>query len=315
MQFPARLTTIQRLAETFNQKVSLDALTHAESQEILPRIGAEIEVPWRYVLADHAEWFNEPYKEFSENKKVAFSKRCDELDEQLQPIYQQATLAGIPKANERLAYHEFAHEPVNWYETLSTEIELLMKAGLIKEGYEHPMHVTISQVKPSTDVGIAAGIIQLYAGSTPTRMLSPQAKWGTRTWADKGKNGIKERTQEELQKGDYIGTEIRTLVAANTKQTYETLRCAQLIGASISAKQNNKHPALAQEWNYLREQFLTHVLKPRNLNKWWDDPTHNKTQWKSFAKLYNNPIKAEAKKYITNSLDNIEERITLQALD
>lgn len=275
-----------------------------EEAKALPLLGAEIEVAWKAVLDDYDEWFSEPYKQFCAEKKEAFNKRCDELDAQLQPFYEATIRAGIPKDDD--GYHEFAHEPAGHYQTLSEEIGMLLDADLIPEGHQHPLHLTISDLQPGSDVGVLASITQLYGGSTPERLTSPQRPWGQRTWADKGTCGIKPRPATELTGGYQTAIELRTLVATNKKQVRDTLRCAQLLATSIT------NPELNHVWEDTKTRYINDVLKPHGLNTWFRDPTRDKTQWRALSNLYDDESSKPALAHVDKTLDTIEAYITKQ---
>lgn len=281
-------------------------LFEAQKNEHIPTIGAEIEIRWSSVLPEHPKWFNEPYSEFSQDKREAFNQRCDEIDAYWQPLYQAVTAAGIPKGNDQ--YHEFAFPYTHWYETLAAEITILSEAGLIPENHNSPMHITIGGMFLNKDVGIAAALTELYGGSNPARLTQPSEE--SLAWARAGSSGIKPRRSKELE-GDYdSGFEIRTLVANTPEQIKKTLRCIQLLSAAIGAdKQPDKYKTdqqLSTLWGSIKEATEENLLKPYGLNRWLHHPARNKVDWEQLGSLYNSNELENILHELNNALDNIE---------
>lgn len=279
------------------------ALEGLESNEI-PTIGAEIEVPWQTVMDDYDVWFNEKYRDFSPEKKKSFDERCNKLDIELLGKYQKTVEAGIPNTRKSNfeGYHEFGHLPVNWYETLAAEIEMLMNAGLAPINKNLPMHVTLGGIEKGREIGIALGIIQLIGGSNKERLLQPTKE--SRTWNAKGDCGTQGRNAYDMQGRFSYGVELRTLVAENPKQVRKTLRCAQLLGTMIHARQNSNGTDLENElkerWFAVEEKMLTQILRPNNLSKWWQNPAYSLEEWNRFGDLY-------GRRETNQFLDEVEE--------
>jgi hypothetical protein len=292
-----------RIAEEFGiERMISETDKQYETNTFLPSIGAEVEVHWRTLLPDYTTWFAEGgYSSFSAQKKKEFSRHCAVLQKQLTPAYERTKKAGIPKDID--GFWEFAHRPAQWYGTLASEIEILFSSNLIRTGYDNPLHITVAGLKPYTKTsGILASTVEFLGGTTSQRLLSPAIQG--KTWNSKGKNGLRSREKRQLQGKNYAyGTEFATLVAQDAKQVTQTLRNAQLLcWAAITT-----HIPASQIWSQVRNHMTHSLLRPHDLNRWWQQPEDNASDWQRFATLMTSSDYAPLKQELNYLVDTLEE--------
>ena len=267
-----------KIAEHFGLPLPRKNPYEGKESMLIPTIGAEIEIPWRCVIPDYYTWFNQPYTDFSDEKRARFNEVCEQIDARLKKLYEFTVDAGIPKGRER--YHEFAHNPVNWHGTLADEINLLFDAGLIPSNQNLPLHLTVGGIPLTKKVGILAFILESVGGSTGERIRKPYNQpYIQQSWNRKGTAGLKERSEDVMQGRYKTGTEIRTLVANTPEQVRYILYTAQMLGASIL------HSDIGHEigWANLEEIVTDTYLAPMGMKKWFDDPSTHLEPWNSLA--------------------------------
>lgn len=156
----------------------------------------------------------------------------------------QSEAAGVPYTHDAL--WEFGHKPAHHYLTLSREVQALMRLSLINPDYSrHGLHITIGGVSTRYDNGpqvLARALEGAGWCSSSLRILSPgNEKDGvgatTLRWACKGVAGVKERNGYEIEEGDRVAVEIRTLQLKSMAGLDRTLRSAYALGAALKAHQ------------------------------------------------------------------------------
>ncbi len=317
-----RLSPIKWLAETYDLPANLSAV-HAdestakrlhETYDLPPTIGCEIEVRRSTLYPEVVErYFGQPdefgryalgYSDLSPEAQKELDAECAVFDDVLKPQYKATQANGIPAGND--AYWEFAHEPTYSWRTLATETDLLFKSGLIPEGYDHSLHVTLGGIaqKGGGPCLILSGLELMNV--PPERILSATVpnKYGAHTsWARRGTDGLRTRNSGELQLNQVEATEMRTLTAQTAQDTVETLRTAQVLATVLKAYRvrhetpENTVQSIAGLWPGFRSLMRT-LWERRGLPiESWGSPHRNPGPWRGWAECL-------ARREDTNSLEH-----------
>jgi len=303
-----RLQTIELLADQAGEAVDHEQLLDNEVRAkllhedfgVLPTIGCEVEVKWSTLFPDLAEEFFGPkddlgrferrYDDLSPASQQELDAMCCLLDQQLKPKYEATKEMGVPAGSD--AYWEFANNPTYLWETLAYEVSLLMKLGLIPEGYEHSLHVTLGgmSVEGGGMCMVLSGV-ELLTISPERILLATQGnRLGTNTaWARRGDDGIRQRLAGSLALEQEVGTELRTLTTASPDQLAMTLSTAQILSAVLAAFRRRKDTAhqptqaLAGLWPVYRSE-LKALWEHNDLPAAsWGPPTKNLAAWEKWA--------------------------------
>jgi hypothetical protein len=268
---------------------------------ILPTIGCEIEVKWSSLFPEVANEYFGPYDELgrptlryddlSAERQTEIDDLSLVLDATLKPKYEEVAAHGIPAGAD--AYWEFANRPTYHCDTLATEVRLLYAAGLIPDGNEHSLHITVGGVM--SDGGGPALVLSALElmHVSPARIIAATLpnKYGTSTsWARRGNDGIRSRGRGFMQLGLQSGTELRSLTSSNPIGTQTVLEDAQLLSAVLLAYRHRYEEALPDDvtalgrlWPGFRQE-LTGLWKERNLKvESWGPPHKNPTAWLGWA--------------------------------
>lgn len=240
-----RIEVIQNVQRYLLPLKTIDYERLASSEEYVhesvPTIGAEIEIPWsaRFPQYSGAVFSNRTYKDMSADERLQFSLLCDELDDRYLPMYEAVTRLGVPR-DKNQKFWEFAHSPVRHHATLATEINLLAEGGLLPEGFNLPLHVTIGGLSGGSGAYFVQMLAEISGASNASRIREPIGDMPiyNRKWARKAPNGLKERRGFELR-GASCGFEMRTFVFNSSKQVVETLRTCQLLSLALGQKRRS----------------------------------------------------------------------------
>jgi hypothetical protein len=168
---------------------------------------------------------------------------------------------GVPAGGDGL--WEFANLPSKHYETLGRETHALMEMGLINEQYKrHPVHITLGGVKTTAAVdALARGLEATGWSTTWGRLVRPALK--DTSWNHKGRAGIRNRPEEELELGSESGVELRTFQLQSLDGLHRTLAGAYYLGSALRAWQleredpsdeDSDRNRLARVWGRYSEQ-------------------------------------------------------------
>ncbi len=282
--------TLEKLHKNFNIPFKLNELS-LPSTYFLPPIGVEIEIGWKHAVPNYSSWFQEPFKQWSVEKKKDFDVLMDVVDRRYKPNIALAIASGIPSGKKEGSvcdgYCEFAFSPVSHYDIVSKQIDFLFSQNILPQNKDLSMQITLGDMRVNSNTGILSFILEMLGGSTPQRVLSPNSN--SRFWAKKESQhtgGILERYAYELKGGSESAVELRTLVANSSSQVHGVLRTAQLLAASIEHNEldSNSEPSLI--WESIKSEVIESIFIPHNLHrKWWLDPVKNKSQWTVLANL------------------------------
>ena len=112
----------------------------------VPTIGCEIEVPWQAELpmAEGRLLAENGYYKLPADEQRRLDALFSAIEAERYPAYEATRAAGYPKRED--AFWEFALDPARHYETLAREISALYRCGLLKEGFEYPLHITLADL-------------------------------------------------------------------------------------------------------------------------------------------------------------------------
>ncbi len=265
----ATLAAESDLLVNFDEAIAYESVAREihEKLGILPTVGCEVEVMFSALFPEQSSrLLGDPY---DPQRSQSFRNRVGELsgddlaeyerlDQMTRPRFEATLKAGIPKGKD--AYWEFANSPAYSWRTLGLELDFLMDYGLLPEGYQHSLHVTLGGIK--TDHGavkIINGLELLYADPDRVRRGTIENRFGqamgwARCSSNAIHNGIRERPNYALDLGQEVGTEFRTLATDSKPSHNGSMRAAQLLGSMLLSSQNlglNHHPAvevLAKTW-------------------------------------------------------------------
>lgn len=305
-----RLHPIQWLAEQAQTEIDIDQLRAGEDRaqeiqaefKVLPTIGCEVEVSWASLHPDLMEEFfsdldpNKTYttlkamvRDLDPERRKEFEQQKAEADAVTAPLYQATTANGIPKGKD--PHWEFANKPTYSWPVLAKEIDLLMDAGLIPEGRQHAMHVTLGGVSvdgygpqiilPGLELlGVSGGRI---SAATKSKMHS----WARRNTHSGGVRGRLEASLELDQPG---ATEFRTLATAKPEDHRTIFQAAQMLGTVLLSHrsgadaQNAGVIEIGKQWQGYRDT-MTDLWDARGLptDNTWSSPYDNPEVWLGWA--------------------------------
>lgn len=304
-----RLEPIRVLSEEYGQSLDYERLFDQELNAydfrkiygVLPTIGCEVEVKWSSLFPTLAEeFFGEQdkygrfkisYNDLSEDRKSQLDKICLELDLDLKPRFNRTCEAGIPAGKD--AYWEFANSPAYSYRTLAAEIDLLKNEGLIPEGGDHSLHVTLGDlsIKGGGVSLILCSLELMYANPSRIEAATIANKYGGKnTWARRGKDGIRPRHINDLKLDSMCASELRTLSLYENVSPSEILETSQIFGASLLAYRNKDQIdesiiELSNLWSMVR-LISREAIKSAGLPiKSWGLPHRNKEKWLNWAEF------------------------------
>lgn len=245
-------------------------------------IGCEIEVRWRHYFPELWEKYNMenvPYSRMDRQQQYDLSYDCDVLERELIPRLALTEAAGIPKGRDK--YYEFAHSPVYHPYTLSIEVGLLKKLGLIPKGIKHSLQITIGGLGHSRDTGLMLMALELLGYTSPERILSAADSDKALAWGRKGRAGLRERDGTLLSLGAEKAIELRTLELPVTDREIGELFARTSLMANAINGVNEKQ---FMKWLNIVDE-LEQLGHWHNIDVWsnWGPPYQNPEIWKDFA--------------------------------
>jgi len=242
--------------------------------------GIEIEETWRQALLIlGTEWSNRegsPKNILNADEWMAFTKAYNEEDSRVRAVLESITPA-IPSPSMD-AYWEFSLYPSKNLNYTKMETDSLFDAGLLRDGFEYSLHMTVAGLSTDRDAFAYASALEMSGGTTPSR-LGRAALARSGAWAQKSNGGIRKRRADELNGDDTTGYEIRTLCVTSQEQLTQTLGNAARIATLY-------HSA---EWGEFvkdiegRQKAAGLVLAP------WPKPKVDNEPWATYASLVANP--------------------------
>jgi hypothetical protein len=261
-------------ADRMRGELGLEIVEPAVHPESPSTIGIEIEMTWRHAFPDiAAEWPSPSTMEKDSDEYRAFVLAYDAAHTKLSPTLEHIKNV-IPRVGSD-AYWEFSFFPSKNINVTSAELGILYDAGLLKDGEDYSLHMTVADIATDRDAFTFLCGLEQMGGTTPTRLLeAAESKKGA--WARKGTGGLLRRRSNELIGDDAVGYEFRTLVARSEEQV-NTL----LASAAMSA-QLFHDPSLWRDYRYMIESRLRRnglELKP------WGKPKENPDPWVRYAAM------------------------------
>ena len=315
----SRVDVVNKLSDYLKTPSNLSERDkYLEENLLLPTIGPEVEVHWKTLIPDLDFWFGQGgYSSFDSKKKREFDKICNSLEREILPLYEKTRELGIPQGKiQRYSsqgrvggFWEFSNDPVNWYKTLSSEIGILFDSGLIKEGYNNPLHLTLGSVEKSKDLELIASMVEFLGGSNYERINLANTFGIRRSWNCKGEKGLLERRKIKIN-GAYKkgkGVEIRTLVAKDKFQVQETLKNSQMLSYALQESRLNNLSFFGEEWFKIKKLMIEEFLKPNDLFLPWKGPEVSSKTWKRFGFAIENREYFGLKEEIQRRIDSIQD--------
>lgn len=239
-------------------------------------VGIEIEETWRQALPKlGGEWEQKSYTPkqiLNSDEWDAFNKAYNEEDHQVRPVL-TSILPAIPSPGND-AYWEFAFYPSKNLNYTKMEADSLFEAGLLRNGCEYPLHLTVAGVHTDRDAYTFASALELSGGTTQERLAkAATAKAGA--WAQKSTGGTRKRRADELSGDDMVGYEIRTLSVTSNEQLTRTLGTA----AHIAMLYTSPDWAEFQKDIEGQQKAAGLALEP------WPRPKLDNTPWLLYGKM------------------------------
>lgn len=208
-----------------------------------PTLGIEIEI--RESTIDLPQKFRNlkyPFDELSKTEELEY----EQIIEEKKTKYRKTQGLGIPYGYDK--FWEFSHKPVEYYFTLSREVQALIEMGLInKEDKKHPLHLTIGWISAKMRGGEGTNVLfrALEASGWSTtghRLLRPYK--GHNGWNIKGKGGILERFRayDDIALDVPYAVEGRTFQLQSLAGLDRMLRSAFFLGAALRAHLEQQNP-------------------------------------------------------------------------
>lgn len=302
------------LADIDYERLHTQELTADES---VPTIGAEIEIPWSARFPEYSQilFAKGSYADLSEEEKRHFSALCNELDARYLPLYEAVTRLGVPR-DKNQKFWEFAHSPVRHYKTLATEISLLTRGGLLPEGYDVPLHITLGGLRGGSGGYFLQMMAEIIGGSSAERIRSPIGTMPIyeRKWARKAPDGLKERKGFELR-GANCGFEMRTFIFTSARQVKNVLKTCQLLGLALgharrSSADEPHNPDLTQSWKEAVNSVKQVEEVGVRVSKAWQGPAEDPGTWSRYAEfLEHDGVHSQLKTDITKQIEHITDEI------
>ncbi len=238
--------------------------------------GIEIEQTWRQALPVLGEeWSNRegsPRNILNSDAWDVFTKAYNEEDARVRSVLESITPA-IPSPSFD-AYWEFSLYPSKDLNYTKMETDSLFEAGLLRDGFEYPLHMTVAGLSTERDAFAYASALEMSGATTPSRLARAAiAKSGA--WAQKSTGGIRKRRADELSGADTTGYEIRTLCITSQEQLTRTLGNAAHIATMYHSG----------DWGEFvkdiegRQKAAGLALAP------WPRPKADNTPWATYASL------------------------------
>lgn len=324
-----RFAPITFLSEKYNLLSDYNQLSLQEERaeylyrhyKITPTIGCELEVKFSSLRPELArEFFGEQdaygrfersYNDLPPALRAELDLHSKAFELERKQAYHDVWQAGIPKGKD--AFWEFAHSPTYAWQTLAHETRLLFESGLVPEGFEHSLHVTLAA--DPTGGGLAlvlAGLELEFVKPERIESATHYHRLDKRSgWARKGTDGQRVRTADQLRLGASTAVEFRTLATDSSIQTTEILRTSQLLAAALLAFrqrhdiQNPVIRAIAGLWPIYRGTLYNLWTERRLPIGSWGDSHENPKPWIGWADCLGrrdeaDSIEAEAVRVIGN---------------
>lgn len=208
-------------------------------------IGIELELQWRHILPDNlAEVLRSgAWHTMDEEQRQLFNDEAEPIGYPHQARCQETIMLGVPsRGNDGL--WEFSHRPAWQYQTLVEEVKQLVDAGLVPEGKDLSLHITLGNVEADERACLLLRALEVAGGSSIERLLDPNRAQG---WARRGDAGIARRAGWKLEFGHRCGVELRSLEFHDVGQLNHLLSLAQAGGNMIQRVQAGDHGAI-ESW-------------------------------------------------------------------
>lgn len=247
-----------------------------------PTLGIEIELPWptmlRRVDDEAAELLaaSSGFWGLPSVEKARIQKGFDRLDAAYKDLVGAAFDEDIARGNDGFA--EFALRPKKDPEELVVTTAKLYKTGVLQDGEDYPLHVTIGNVPLVQSSWLVLMCMEMSGGTTPERIVQ------TKTWDRKGQAGILARSPAELQLGSTVGFEMRSLALTGTEQLQDTLRIAQGMGellVSKLAEDNQAQSRWRDVYKFMMDEVAAHGI---DASYQWPNPQDDINPWADVSK-------------------------------
>lgn len=238
--------------------------------------GIEIEQTWRQALPVLGEVWNRragsPRNILNADEWKAFTTAYNDEDARVRSILESITPA-IPSPSMD-AYWEFSFYPSKNLNYTKMEADSLFDAGLLRDGFEYSLHMTVAGLSTDRDAFAYASALEMSGATTPTRLASAAlAKSGA--WAQKSTGGIRRRRADELSGDDTVGYEIRTLCVTSQEQLVRTLAQAARVATIYHSGDWTEFVKDTEG----RQRAAGLSLAP------WPKPKLDNSQWELYASL------------------------------
>ncbi len=238
---PSAASVINRLSDRYGAPTTTtrafeesdDHLFSEFPHPLLPTVGIEIELPHREL--DPNLSFVMPrgtdYDQLYDSKREQADQIFDGIDNTWRPRMTDLAEAGLIIGDD--SFSELIFPPYYSSNELNQLVSYLYEAGLVPNGRELPLHITLGGIDASSEplhLQRLARMVELLDGTTDRRLHEP-LMGSMSHWVQKDKRGYLERRPSELAGDEHSGVELRALSARSSEQLTKVTWRAQWMGA------------------------------------------------------------------------------------
>ncbi len=255
-----------------------------------PTFGIEIEIPWRAMLNrfDHGKASRilreqGGFYNLTGTDKAYVQKVMNHVDAKYLERVAVAAEQGVPVSGND-GWKEFALRPRHDPKDILRDVQTLQNLDLVRDNEQYPLHLTIGNLAVNGDAYYLLASTEIYGDIRPARFTQQ------RTWAQKGRGGVKWRFSHELQLDTSKGVEFRTLEYTSMAQLSDMLHVAEAGSHAII-----EDHYLWQSWREQLAQHFTAADLPTGAI--WQNTNHD--LWQRYANtLSSSQWQQEAKRII-----------------
>lgn len=272
-----------------------------------PLIGMEIEVKWSsFFPALAKQFFNEGrrYEDLDHDAVKLLGIATTKVEGAVYEKLNAGLTAGLSRGRDRDRWWEHVFPPTGEPEVAIEMIKAMNAAGLLPPG-QHALHLTVGNVKPTSDFYFALLAMELLGADRKRirggfHLSSNTASTG---WAKKGRAGIFIKRDWNL-KHEAEAIELRTLFLDNTGNNFATLiKLAYNVCRSVCHIQNGTNTVGNHAFKRFKTAAQSQLSAYRLPDCNWEKPHVQPDIWKNFANVLEpmrNALQDELQELILN---------------
>jgi hypothetical protein len=247
----------------------------------LPTIGIEIELPWQAMLARVDEEAavilreSDGFYALDAPQRQRVQQGFDLVD--LQYKERVEGVFGEDVAERSDGFTEFAFNPKQHHEEIVDTARRLYEQDILRSNESYPLHVTLGGIAAQHSSWLILMAAELSGGVSPERIIQ------IGTWSQKGQAGIRQRGARELQLGQSVAIELRSLEVQDIEQLETTLAICLRAGGLLLSKLAGD-PGAQSRWHELHRVLLYMTdHKGIDARTRWKNPHIDITPWQRLA--------------------------------